>query len=86
VLDHFYKLGAAQAVRDFTGWLDGGVDNPTAAPPTSRYTKTAVERMVEKLAKPKKRSARSPIYTPTKGTKFKAMVGKLKKKKTSRRK
>ena len=83
MLDHFYKLGAAQAVRDFTGWLDGGIDNPTAAPPASRYTKTAVERMVEKLAKPKKRTPHSPIYTPTKSTRFKAL---LKKKRRDSRK
>ena len=79
--DHFYKLGAAQALQDFTGWLDGGVDNPTTAPPKSRYTKTAVERMVEKLAKPKRKNP-SPIYTPTKSSRFKAML----KKKTRARK
>ena len=81
--DPFYKLGAQQALQDFTGWLDGGMDNPTTAPPKARATKTAVERMVEKLAKPKRCASHSPIYTPTKSTRFKAM---LKKKKRDKRK
>jgi hypothetical protein len=86
MFDSFYKLGAAKATQDLGGILSAGIDNPTMAPPASRYTKTAVERVIAKLAKEtKKRRVPPPIYTPTKGTKFKAMVGRLKKKKTSKR-
>lgn len=81
MLRQFYKLGAAQAVQDFTSWLDGGMDNPTTEAPAARYAKTAVARMVDKLAASKKQRSYTPMYTPKKGTRFKAMVTKLKKKK-----
>lgn len=80
MLDHFYKLGAAQAVQDFTSWLDQGLDNPTMEAPSARYAKTAVARMVDKLAESKKRRSYTPLYTPKKGTRFKAMKRALKKK------
>lgn len=90
--DIFYKLGAAKAAQDLGGFLSAGADNPTAAPPAGHYTKTAISRMVEKLAEPKGQkvqpssrkggrsepAARAPSG---KGTRFKAMVRKLKKKK-----
>ncbi len=81
----FYKLGAAQAVQQFTSQLDDGFDNPTTAPPVSRYTKTAVEQMLKKLAKKSKTEAYTSITGKrtrgSKSTNFKAMVSKLRKKK-----
>ena len=81
--DYFYKLGATKAAQDLGVWLSSGLDNPTA-PPANRYTKVAIDRMIEKLAKPKspKRKGKGTVSTPAgKGTRFKAMVQKLKKKK-----
>jgi hypothetical protein len=88
----FYKLGSAKAAQDLGLMLSSGMDDPTMAPPASRYTKTAIDRMIQKLAEPKGRkvkpgsrkggksepAARAPAG---KGTRFKAMVSKLKKKK-----
>lgn len=93
MLDIFYKLGTAQAAQDLGGWLSTGIDNPTMAPPAGHYTKTAIARMVQKLAEPRGQkvkpgsrkggksepAARAPAG---KGTRFKAMVSKLKRKKS----
>ena len=79
-LNTAYALGVKQAEADVGDWLASGLDNPTA-PPADRYTKTAIDRMVEKLAKPKKRQTDPLARAAVKGTKFKAMVSRLKKKK-----
>ena len=83
-LNTAYALGVKQAEADLGNWLASGLDNPTA-PPADRYTKTAIDRMIEKLAKPKKKRPVDPLARAAgKGTKFKAMVSRLKKKKRSK--
>jgi hypothetical protein len=79
-LNRAYQEGIKQAEADFGDWLASGLDNPTAPPP-ERYTKTAIDRMIEKLAKPKKRQSEQLARAAVKGTKFKTMVTRLKKKK-----
>lgn len=90
-LDTAYGLGVKQAAADFGVWLASGIDNPTAEPAPG-YTKMAIDRMIQKLAEPKGRkvragSRRGSVSQPAakapagKGTRFKAMVNKLKKKK-----
>jgi len=90
-LDTAYQLGVKQAEVDFGAWLASGIDNPTA-PPASGYTKMAIDRMIQKLAEPRGQKVRPgsrkggksepAAKAPAgKGTRFKAMVGKLKRKK-----
>lgn len=89
-LDVFYKLGAAQAVNDFTAWMQEDSGNPTA-PVVTRKTaaETAVARALEKLGRKRK-----PTWKPTsqlvgsisqssrnKGTRFSKLKAKLKKRK-----
>lgn len=84
-IDTAYELGVKQAAADFGAWLTSGIDNPTAEPARG-YTKTAIDRMIQKLAKPRGGygpkpcgcTRRNPVG---KGTRFKALVKKLKKKK-----
>lgn len=88
----FYKLGSTEAARDLGLMLTAGMDDPTMAPPAGHYTKTAIDRLIQKLAEPKGQKVKPgsrkggknepAARTPAgKGTRFKAMVSKLKKKK-----
>lgn len=90
-LDVAYCLGQEKAAADLGMLLASGIDNPTA-PPASRYTKTAIDRMLQKFAEPKGRkvkpgsrkggASKPAAKAPAgKGTRFKAMVKKLKRKK-----
>ena len=94
-LDTAYKYGAAQAVNDFTSWLQEDDGNPTA-PVITRKTaaESAVERALEKLGKTKrgkKPAAKSNCQligsiskqSLTKGTSFNRLKTKLKKRKGS---
>jgi len=89
----FYKLGAAQAVNDFTSWLQEDDGNPTA-PVITRKTaaETAVKRALEKLGRTKrgKKPAAKRNYqlvgsiskqSLSKGTSFNRLKTKLKKRK-----
>ena len=90
-LDIAYQLGQEKAAADLGGLLASGLDNPTA-PPASRYTKTAIDKMIQKFAEPKGKkvragsrkggknqpAAKAPVG---KGTRFKAMKRKLSKQK-----
>lgn len=80
-LDTAYRLGQEKAAADLGELLASGIDNPTMAPPRLSNTKTAVERMVEKLsAKQRAEKRTSSVRTPTsKRTSYSAMVRKLKK-------
>jgi hypothetical protein len=91
--DVFYKLGAAQAIHDFTAWMQADEGNPTA-PVVTRKTaaERAVEIALEKLGEPKGRkvkpgsrkggpsqpAARAPAG---KGTRFARLKSKLSKQK-----
>lgn len=92
-LDTAYKYGAAQAVNDFTAWIQQDDGNPTA-PVITRKTaaETAVERALEKLGRTKR--GKQPAATRTrqlvgsisnssvtKGTRFGRLKAKLKKRK-----
>jgi hypothetical protein len=90
-LDTAYELGVKQAEADLGAWLASGIDNPTAEP-VAGYTKMAIDRMIQKLAEPRGKKVRAgsrrggasqpAAKAPAgKGTRFKAMVKKLKKKK-----
>lgn len=86
-----YQLGQVKAAADLGEYFAGGLDNPTA-PPAPGYTKMAIDRMIQKLAEPRGKKVRPgsrkggksepAAKAPAgKGTRFKAMVRKLKKKK-----
>lgn len=81
-LDTAYRLGQEKAAADLGEYLASGLDNPTMAPPRLSNTKTAVERMVDKLSAcrcPKKKVT-SPLRAPrSKRTNYDQMVRKLKK-------
>ena len=79
-LDTAYRLGQEKAAADLGELLASGIDNPTMAPPRLSNTKTAVERMVEKLGAKKSKQRTRLVRTPTgKRTNYSAMVRKLKK-------
>ena len=88
-LDTAFKLGSVRAAQDFESWLDGGLDNPTGAPPKS-LGKLAAEHVLQKIGKSKKDKPKPYQKKPTqrvtrapmgKGTRFKTLRAKLKRKK-----
>lgn len=81
-LDTAYRLGQEKAAADLGELLTSGIDNPTMEPPRLSNTKTAVERMVDKLSacSKHKKKVTSPLRSPrSKRTRYTDMVRKLKK-------
>lgn len=88
-LDVSYKFGSAQAVEDFTSWLQDGMDNPTQAPPKLAAAITVLREALDKQAGCSKKrhggdAPRAVRSSGMKSSRYSALKKKLAKKRGKR--
>ena len=84
-----YKLGAAQAVSEFTAWAQDNNDNPTAAPPKMASVFRVLKEALDKTARSAScgSGARKPLSrrATQKNSRFSSLKKKLARKKKKAR-